>query len=172
MKLNTKKTEGEKQGIKCCACYCHIQGILCEQCEYDVCDLEICQPTEKPMDWEERFDEKWDLHTGEGGFHIGCYECKDGTDKDEVKHYIKDLLKEERMHAEVETGLRAFPIVLEEREKYLAEYKQKLIKRIKDFKVDVRPEITKWITHNNRQEAVTYNNALELVEAVIREEEI
>jgi hypothetical protein len=45
----------------------------------------------------------------------------------------------------------------------LKEERQGIIREVENLKVDVRPEITEWLTHNNRQEAVTYNNALVLV---------
>jgi hypothetical protein len=41
---------------------------------------------------EEEFDKKWELYVGEGGFHIGCYECSNGADKEEIKTFILALI--------------------------------------------------------------------------------
>ena len=40
------------------------------------------------------FDKLWETYTGQGGFHIGCYECENGTDKEEVKKWLLSKLRE------------------------------------------------------------------------------
>jgi len=80
----------EKQGIKKCNCSCHCHGEYCPD----------CQPTEKPMEetWEEKLENVfiglWGKRNEDGNFTIyqGHYPNITST----LKHFIKDLLKEER----------------------------------------------------------------------------
>jgi hypothetical protein len=51
-----------------------------------------------------------------------------------IIEFIREELKTERMHAEVETGLRAFPIVLEAKQEALDNYKRSLVKELEKKK--------------------------------------
>jgi len=103
MKLNTKKTKGEKQ--KC---------ICLEDNKMTQALCPVHNSTEKPMDkWEIKFRERTDF-----------------WDNDAVEfeiQYIKDLLKkQEANNFEGAVKKYAIPIV----EEAIAEYKQKLLKRL------------------------------------------
>lgn len=76
-----------------------------------------------------------------------------------------DARKEERMKAEVETGLKNFQVTMEE----ISKTRKEVIKRIEAMPdKDVRPEITVWL--ESKEYCLGYNKALSNVLATLREE--
>ncbi len=95
----------------CAKCLDNAYWNECEENHLPQSHKKVSQPTEKPMDWEKEFDKR----------SLGW-----GSSED-IKSYIKDLLKEERKEGLSEHITLSKDLVL-------AEYKQKLIKRIKKLR--------------------------------------
>jgi hypothetical protein len=181
MKLNTKKTERE------CECTCHLNPLNKTLGKVKYCSKCICmhtdsQPAEKPMAWEIRLNGL----IPNAVFKVENENRKDKgivtVDRSSVKQFIKNLLEEEREcvcdwsfehNPTVICPVHPIDKTLERRDSEcrfydeldfnLAEYKQKLIKRLKKTRTPMSGKEKNWWIDFN-----TVKKALDEVEAVIK----
>jgi len=138
-------------------------------------NLDTDVATEKPMDkWEERFRNEFPID-------IAFVTKKNRHER--IINFIKDLLEEEPKHNTYkywfQRGIKAeqrkgvigkLPIPLWSQTKAVAEYKQKLIQRIEGMKHIIPfPEALEKYDRQSKLLAEGFNEALDEVEAVIRE---
>lgn len=88
------------------------------------------------------------------------------------QQHMNDTSRKEISEILVKWSMPTRQVAISEIVTLFTQHQERVIERLEEEKVDIRPEIKVWLTHQSREEATVHNQTLDKAISIIREESI